>query len=110
MAKFPILFCQSFADLVEQKEKERERSANATTVVHLDNGSPQAFVSLSAPAGMSEQDVRAEVQKAVTSAANYDDIPARLAGVGFEQIEHITINLSAPPGDDLDEAFDSAPR
>lgn len=110
MAKFPILFCQSFADLVEQQEKARERSANATTVVHLDNGNPQAVVSLSAPAGMSEHEVRAAVQVAVASAANYDDIPARLAGAGFEQIEHIAIALPAPPGDDFDPDLDDVPR
>jgi len=110
MAKFPLLFCQSFAALVLEEQTARERSANATTVVHLDNGNPQAMVSLSAPAGMSEQDVRAAVQVAVASAANYDDIPARLAGAGFEPIEHITIDLPAPPSDESDLDFDDAPR
>lgn len=112
MAKYPLMFCQAFAELCREEQTMRERSANATTIVHLDNGSPEAMVSLSAPAGMSEQDVRAAVQLAVTSSGNYDDIPKKLAGAGFEQIEHITVSLPAPPGDDNDMEFglDDAPR
>lgn len=107
IAKFPLLFCQTLADLVREDEQQalRERSANATTIVHLDNGNPNQVVSLSAPAGMSELDVRAAVQVAVASAGNYHDIPAKLAGAGFEQIEHITVSLPAPPGDDNDLDF-----
>lgn len=112
MAKFPLLFCQAFAEVVREEQTMREQSAHATTIVHLDNGGPDAMVSLSAPAGMSEQEVRAAVQLAVTSAGNYDDIPSRLAGAGFEQIEQITVSLPAPPGDDNDQDFDLsvAPR
>jgi hypothetical protein len=112
MAKYPLLFCQAFAELVRDEQAMRERNANATTIVHFDNGNPNQVVSLSAPAGMTEQDVRAAVQVAVASAGNYNDIPTRLAGAGFEQIEHITVSLPAPPGDDHDMGFDfdDAPR
>jgi hypothetical protein len=110
MAKFPLLFCQTFAQLVEQDEKERERNAQATTIVHLDNGDGRSMVSLGAPAGMSELDVRAAVQAAVASAGNYEDIPKQLVGAGFEQIEQITVALPAP-GDDFDlEPEPDAPR
>jgi hypothetical protein len=110
MTKYPLLFCQAFAQLVEQEEKERERNAHATTIVHLDNGDGQSMVSLGAPAGMSELDVRAAVQAAVASAGNYEDIPKQLASAGFEQIEQITISLPAP-GDDFDlEPESDAPR
>lgn len=101
MAKYPLLFCQAFTKLVEEDEKARERSVNATTIVHLDNGDPQSTVSLGAPAGMSEMDVRAAVQAAVARAENYEDIPKQLAGAGFEQLEQITVSLPAPD-DDLD--------
>jgi len=112
MAKYPLLFCQAFADLVKEEQTMREHSAHATTIVHLDNGSPEGMVSLSAPAGMSEQEVRAAVQLAVTSSGKYDEIPRKLAGAGFEQIEHITVSIPAPPGDDHDMDFDQndAPR
>ena len=110
MTKYPLLFCQAFTQLVEEEEKARERSANATTIVHLDNGDPQATVSLGAPAGMSEMDVRAAVQAAVARAGNYEDIPKQLAGAGFEQLEQITVSLPAPDDDfDLEPEAD-APR
>lgn len=110
MAKYPLLFCQAFTKLVEEDEKARERSVNATTIVHLDNGDPQSTVSLGAPAGMSEMDVRAAVQAAVARAGNYEDIPKQLAGAGFEQLEQITVSLPAP-GDDFDlEPETDAPR
>jgi hypothetical protein len=110
MAKFPLLFCQTFAQLVEQEERDRERNAHATTVVHLDNRDGQSLVSLGAPAGMSELDVRAAVQAAVASAGNYEDIPKQLAAVGFEQLEQITVSLPAM-GDDFDlEPESDAPR
>lgn len=110
MAKYPLLFCQAFTKLVEEDEKARERSVNATTIVHLDNGDPQSTVSLGAPAGMSEIDVRAAVQAAVARAGNYEDIPKQLAGAGFEQLEQITVSLPAP-GDDFDlEPETDAPR
>jgi len=109
MAKFPLLFCQTFAQLVEQEDRDRERSTLATTIVHLDNGDGEP-VSLGAPPGMSEQDVRAAVQAAVASAGSYEEIPKQLAGVGFEQIEQITVSLPAPGDDpDLEPEFD-APR
>lgn len=112
MVKYPLLFCQAFAELVKEEQTMRERSAHATTIVHLDNGNPKSMVSLSAPAGMSEQDVRAAVQVAVTSAGTYSDITQNLTGAGFEQIEHITVSVPAPPGDDHDDDFDlnEAPR
>ena len=110
MTKYPLLFCQAFAQLVEQDEKERERNAHATTIVHLDNGDGQSMVSLGAPAGLSELDVRAAVQAAVASAGSYEDIPKQLASAGFEQIEQITVSLPAPGDDaDLEPEFD-APR
>lgn len=110
MTKYPLLFCQAFAQLVEQDEKERERNAYATTIVHLDNGDGHSLVSLGAPAGMSELDVRAAVQAAVASAGSYEDIPKQLASAGFEQIEQITVSLPAP-GDDFDlEPEADAPR
>ncbi|MFJ1470253.1 hypothetical protein [Massilia orientalis] len=110
MANYPLLFCQAFAQLVEQEEKERERNAHATTIVHLDSGDGQSTLSLGAPAGMSELDVRAAVQAAVASAGNYEDIPKQLASAGFEQIEQITVSLPAP-GDDFDlEPEPDAPR
>jgi len=109
MANYPLMFCQAFAELVREEQTMRERSANATTIVHLDNGNPHEVVSLSAPVGMSEQDVRAAVQVAVANAGNYNDIPGKLAGAGFEQIEHITVSLPAPPGDDNEQDFDLAP-
>jgi len=109
MAKFPILFCQTFAKLVEQEDRDRERSTEATTIVHLDNGDGEP-VSLGAPPGMSEQDVRAAVQAAVASAGSYEEIPKQLAGVGFEQIEQITVSLPAPGDDDDLEPESDAPR
>lgn len=110
MTKYPLLFCQAFAQLVEQDEKERERNTHATTIVHLDNGDGQSMISLGAPAGMSEMDVRAAVQAAVTFAGNYEDIPKQLASAGFEEIEQITVSLPVP-GDDLDlEPESDAPR
>jgi D-mannonate dehydratase len=102
MTQYPLLFCQAFSQLVEQDERAREQNANATTIVHLDNGDPRSMVSLGAPAGMSEMDVRAAVQAAVVASGNYEDIPKQLAGAGFEQIEHITINVPAGPADDFD--------
>ena len=110
MTKYPLLFCQAFAQLVEQEEKERERNAHATTIVHLDKGDGHSMVSLGAPAGMSELDVRAAVQAAVASAGNYEDIPKQLAGVGFEQIEQITVSLPAPDDDFGLEPESDAPR
>lgn len=110
MTKYPLLFCQAFAQVVEEEERARERSANATTIVHLDNGNPQSTVSLGAPAGMSELDVRAAVQAAVARAGNYEDIPKQLAGAGFEQLEQIVVSLPAM-GDDFDlEPETDAPR
>lgn len=109
MAKYPLLFCQVFADLVAQEDKIRERNAYATTIVHLDNGDPSSMVSLGAPAGMSEMDVRAAVQAAVTSAGSYENISKQLVGAGFEQIEQIVVSVPAPPADDFDLEPD-APR
>lgn len=106
IAKYPLLFCQAFAELTLEDETTRERSTNATTIVHLDNGNPEQVVSLSAPVGMSEQDVRAAVQVAVASGGSSNDIPAKLAAAGFEQIEHITVSIPLPPGDDDDLGFD----
>jgi hypothetical protein len=102
MAMYPLLFCQTFAQLVEQDERLREQNVHATTIVHLDNGDPQSMVSLGAPAGMSEMAVRAAVQEAVARAGNYEDIPKHLAGAGFEQVEHITVSVPAAPEDDFD--------
>lgn len=59
---------------------------------------------------MSEQDVRAAVQAAVASAGSYEEIPKQLAGVGFEQIEQITVSLPAPGDDDDLEPESDAPR
>lgn len=105
MAKHPLLFCQTFSQLVEQEERARERSAQATTIVHLDNGDAHSTVSLGAPAGMSEMDVRAAVQAAVATAGNYAAIPKQLVDAGFEQIEQVTISLPA-----LDDDFDLEPE
>lgn len=102
MTLYPLLFCQTFAQLVEQDERAREHNVHATTIVHLDNGDPQSMVSLGAPAGMSEMAVRAAVQAAVAKAGNYEDIPKQLAGAGFEQVEHITVSVPAAPEDDFD--------
>lgn len=110
MVKFPLLFCQAFAQLVDQDEKELQRNAQATTIVHLDNGDGQSMVSLGAPVGMSELDVLAAVQSAVASAGNYENIPKQLIGAGFEQIEQITVSLPAP-GDEFDlDPESDAPR
>ncbi|MEX5747541.1 hypothetical protein [Massilia sp. X63] len=102
LTNHPLLFCQAFADLVAQGERVAERDAHATTVVHLDNGDPNSMVTLGAPAGMSELDVRAAVQAAVVSAGDYAGIPRELVGAGFEPIEQITVSVPAPPLDDFD--------
>jgi|GEM_PF-3869750 len=105
----PLLFCQAIADLVAQDERMSARDAHATTVVHLDNGDPISMVTLGAPAGMSELDVRAAVQAAVVSAGDYAGIPQQLVGAGFEPIEQITVSVPAPPADDFNDEPE-APR
>jgi hypothetical protein len=107
MTKYPTMFCQAFAELVEQEQRARERSANATTVVHLDNDDGHTVLSLGAPAGMSESEVQAAVQTAVVEATEFDDIQARLVVAGFDPIEHITVNVGPLPGDESKVAEDS---
>ncbi|MGX9221784.1 hypothetical protein ACWV27_25805 (plasmid) [Massilia varians] len=102
LTNHPLLFCQALADLVAQDERMSARDAHATTVVHLDNGDPTSMVTLGAPVGMSELDVRAAVQAALISAGDYAGIPQQLVGVGFELIEQITVSVPALPVDDLD--------
>lgn len=109
LTNHPLLFCQALADLVAQDERMSARDAHATTVVHLDNGDPNSMVTLGAPAGMSELDVRAAVQAAVVSAGDYAGIPQQLVGAGFEPIEQITVSVPAPPADDFNDEPE-APR
>lgn len=95
MEKHPLLLFQAFETLCEQKIAEREGS---TTVLHVQ--SDGGDVSLTAPFGMKEADIRTAVETAVMGAGTIGDIEERLIAAGFERIEEVIVAVADVIADD----------
>lgn len=93
MTKYPMLFCAAFANLVEEESRDRLRATSATTIVHVDNEDGLTQLTMVAPPGMGDAEVRKAVQAVVIEAADFDDIENRLMKSGFSQVEHVTVDI-----------------
>lgn len=95
MEKYPLQLLQAFETLCEQKNAEREGS---TTVLHVQ--SDEGVLSLTAPFGMKEAAIKAQVEAAVMGAGAVGDIEERLIAAGFERIEEVIVAVGDLTQDD----------
>lgn len=107
MKRYPLLFCQAFAELTA--EAQREAHGN-TRVVHVDNGQGETLLSMGAPMDMDEESVKCAIQDAVGHAEKLEDIEGLLAERGFDRIEHIHVEAWPVPGEAMDEITGDNPE
>lgn len=107
-AKYPMQFMEAYAAQKAEDDRERANAPGATSLVHLYNRDGAAMQTMLVPAGMNGEQAKAAVETALGHLTETDDIDAlanQLIAVGFEPVEHVSVEVVLPS-----EQVDDAPR